>query len=105
MSVGDPGMTRTCDLRFRKPSLYPAELRDRRPAVRRGCLDAKYQSGRVIASPGNGWEQKYVVGRHVLGRGPQGRLKGRVSKDEATGPESTLESAAGRVSLEYSFLE
>jgi hypothetical protein len=25
-------MTRTCDLRFRKPSLYPAELRDRRPA-------------------------------------------------------------------------
>src|SRR2546423_10045743 len=27
---GDPGMTRTCDLRFRKPSLYPAELRDRR---------------------------------------------------------------------------
>src|SRR5579863_3218353 len=28
---GDPGMTRTCDLRFRKPSLYPAELRDRSP--------------------------------------------------------------------------
>src|SRR3982074_613194 len=27
--TGDPGMTRTCDLRFRKPSLYPAELRDR----------------------------------------------------------------------------
>jgi hypothetical protein len=32
--IGDPGMTRTCDLRFRKPSLYPAELRDR--AHRRG---------------------------------------------------------------------
>ena len=32
-SVGDPGMTRTCDLRFRKPSLYPAELRDRGPAA------------------------------------------------------------------------
>ena len=31
-SAGDPGMTRTCDLRFRKPSLYPAELRDRGPA-------------------------------------------------------------------------
>ena len=30
--AGDPGMTRTCDLRFRKPSLYPAELRDREPA-------------------------------------------------------------------------
>src|SRR5258708_26711778 len=29
MNDGDPGMTRTCDLRFRKPSLYPAELRDR----------------------------------------------------------------------------
>src|SRR5439155_3816901 len=26
--AGDPGMTRTCDLRFRKPPLYPAELRD-----------------------------------------------------------------------------
>jgi hypothetical protein len=26
-------MTRTCDLRFRKPSLYPAELRDRSAAV------------------------------------------------------------------------
>src|ERR1044071_7044675 len=25
---GDPGKTRTCDLRFRKPLLYPAELRD-----------------------------------------------------------------------------
>src|SRR6266581_2509532 len=29
-------MTRTCDLRFRKPSLYPAELRDRRPALGAG---------------------------------------------------------------------
>jgi hypothetical protein len=26
---GGPGKTRTCDLRFRKPLLYPAELRDR----------------------------------------------------------------------------
>src|SRR3954462_6999485 len=32
---GDPGMTRTCDLRFRKPSLYPAELRDREPGEKR----------------------------------------------------------------------
>ncbi len=24
---GDPGRTRTCDIRFRKPMLYPAELR------------------------------------------------------------------------------
>ena len=27
--TGGPGKTRTCDLRFRKPLLYPAELRDR----------------------------------------------------------------------------
>jgi hypothetical protein len=33
--IGDPGMTRTCDLRFRKPSLYPAELRDREPGQMR----------------------------------------------------------------------
>src|SRR3982074_1422876 len=51
MSVGDPGMTRTCDLRFRKPSLYPAELRDRSPARGAKGLAASYQSGRVIASP------------------------------------------------------
>ena len=25
-SDGDPGRSRTCDLRFRKPSLYPSEL-------------------------------------------------------------------------------
>src|SRR5882724_11008961 len=33
-------MTRTCDLRFRKPSLYPAELRDREPAEMGGCRDS-----------------------------------------------------------------
>src|SRR4051812_39483016 len=27
--AGDPGLIRTGDLRFRKPLLYPAELRDR----------------------------------------------------------------------------
>jgi hypothetical protein len=32
---GDPGMTRTSDLRFRKPPLYPAELRDR--GACKGC--------------------------------------------------------------------
>ena len=40
LSGGDPGMTRTCDLRFRKPSLYPAELRDREPALVSGCCDS-----------------------------------------------------------------
>src|SRR6185503_6328193 len=29
---GGPGRTRTCDLRFRKPLLYPAELRSHTPA-------------------------------------------------------------------------
>ncbi len=29
MAVGDPSTNRTCDLRFRKASLYPAELWDR----------------------------------------------------------------------------
>src|SRR5579863_2714024 len=33
--VGGPGKTRTCDLRFRKPLLYPAELRDQLRASRR----------------------------------------------------------------------
>ena len=27
--IGAPGMNRTCDLRFRKPPLYPTELRER----------------------------------------------------------------------------
>ena len=27
-AAGGPDRTRTCDLRFRKPLLYPAELRD-----------------------------------------------------------------------------
>src|SRR5260370_37546534 len=40
MASGDPGMTRTCDLRFRKPPLYPAELRDRRPAKVRGRFES-----------------------------------------------------------------
>jgi hypothetical protein len=35
---------------LRKPSLYPAELRDRSPAESRGRLEASYQSGRAIAS-------------------------------------------------------
>src|SRR5713226_752883 len=48
---GDPGMTRTCDLRFRKPPLYPAELRDRTPADRSGRSKTPYQSDREIASP------------------------------------------------------
>src|ERR1700734_3650599 len=66
LRLGDPGMTRTCDLRFRKPSLYPAELRDRSPADSRGRLKAPYQSGRVIASlcgePVTGGASRYSHG-------------------------------------------
>src|ERR1700724_282928 len=40
LDVGDPGMTRTCDLRFRKPSLYPAELRDREPGRSTGIANS-----------------------------------------------------------------
>src|ERR1700679_2328578 len=48
---GDPGMTRTCDLRFRKPSLYPAELRDRSfPLLTSGISASIYQSRPGIAS-------------------------------------------------------
>lgn len=32
---GDPGRTRTCDHRLRRPVLYPAELRDRAGLTRR----------------------------------------------------------------------
>jgi hypothetical protein len=31
--LGGPDRTRTCDLRFRKPLLYPAELRDQSRCV------------------------------------------------------------------------
>jgi hypothetical protein len=36
---GGPGRTRTCDLRFRKPSLYPAELRSRELGNKVGVRD------------------------------------------------------------------
>src|SRR5262244_2143938 len=34
---GGPGRTRTCDLRFRKPLLYPAELRDLADSINGGA--------------------------------------------------------------------
>src|SRR5881396_2378990 len=40
---GGPDRTRTCDLRFRKPLLYPAELRDR-------CQFISYGSVRLPSS-------------------------------------------------------
>ena len=66
-------MTRTCDLRFRKPSLYPAELRDRRPAANGGCLDAPYQSGTDIASLA---ERMLFGGRDRPGRSANSALPG-----------------------------
>ena len=35
--IGDPGRTQTCDPRFRKPVLYPTQLRDRVHDVARGA--------------------------------------------------------------------
>ena len=39
--IGDPGRSRTCDLQFRKLSLYPAELRDRDKDLHQICCGAK----------------------------------------------------------------
>src|SRR3954447_16996109 len=46
---GDPGKTRTSDLRFRKPPLYPAELRDRRPSTNAGL--AEFHTRAPASSP------------------------------------------------------
>ena len=52
---GGPDRTRTCDLRFRKPLLYPAELRDPQSdintlthqlSVQNGTLPPTYRRGR-----------------------------------------------------------
>ena len=42
---GAPGRTRTCDARFRKPTLYPSELRGRTESVER-------RVGRLAEDPG-----------------------------------------------------
>ncbi len=50
--VGDPGRLRTSDLRFRKPSLYPAELRDRMPLhTATAVICSPYQSHGPVATP------------------------------------------------------
>jgi hypothetical protein len=54
---GDPGMTRTSDLRFRKPPLYPAELRDRCGR----CITA----GRAVPT-GDVWEDRAADPRRRL---------------------------------------
>lgn len=58
--TGDPGRTRTCDLRFRKPSLYPAELRGHAPdhrQWRRFCMkqpSAQDEEEKTPKTPGRG---------------------------------------------------
>src|ERR1700679_1969592 len=73
--TGDPGMTRTCDLRFRKPSLYPAELRDRSLPPLRRELAASYQNERAAASPRTSSPQPacplWITERRLIRRLPE----------------------------------
>src|SRR5271154_5528243 len=45
VKAGGPGKTRTSDLRFRKPLLYPAELRDREASC---CVHASARQFRNL---------------------------------------------------------
>ena len=54
-------MTRTCDLRFRKPSLYPAELRDRIEIIRLFLAPAIF--GSFLA---RGQARHYGHNEHIL---------------------------------------
>ena len=51
-NAGGPDRTRTCDLRFRKPLLYPAELRDRwsTPSIRPAVAHAGTGAGARLPS-------------------------------------------------------
>ena len=60
---GDPGKIRTSDLRFRKPSLYPPELRGHeKPALNRVAFircerETADQEGRFRGGGQDGWGQ------------------------------------------------
>jgi hypothetical protein len=95
-------MTRTCDLRFWKPSLYPAELRDRSPAESRGRLEAAYQSSGVIpvSAANNGNENDPRGHRQPLPRPPDDRsIKG--GEDQAD--EHDQRAALG-VTIQHSWI-
>ena len=51
---GGPDRTRTCDLRFRKPLLYPAELRDR---FEEAILIVRFESASV-----SNWQAQEDIG-------------------------------------------
>ena len=53
--TSDPDRARTCDLRFRKPLLYPAELRDRWIAWYREVGGEQRGSGWVGEEAGGAW--------------------------------------------------
>src|SRR5262249_19658061 len=58
-----PGRTRTCDRRFRKPLLYPPELRG--PESKRiGPAPPKIVKGRASAHHLNGLDQEHVRDHH-----------------------------------------
>lgn len=60
---GDPGKTRTSDLRFRKPSLYPAELRDHKGFLAFGLPDLHRGRSGVVRN-----ENPYLCQRGVYRR-------------------------------------
>src|ERR1700730_12815754 len=62
LTLGGPDRTRTCDLRFRKPLLYPAELRDR-PAFLVANRASRQSASRTSAIGGN---QDKVCSRCVV---------------------------------------
>src|SRR5581483_740489 len=82
-SSADPGGTRTHDLRFRKPPLYPAELRDRsfggKDTTRSG-LRRILRSGRDAARD---QELARDVGRHDREWPERQRERGGAHRDEA----------------------
>ena len=87
---GDPGKTRTSDLRFRKPSLYPAELRDRgyRPSIfsrdiasRPGATAAWTPQGIFDLEPGSVWLRQKAGGRLIHGHGAAGVPTEPTSRD------------------------
>src|SRR5687768_11684702 len=60
---GDPGKTRTCDLRFRKPLLYPAELRDHEPLNIR--LEQRKPPPKVTLKPGRVYPKTQASGPRI----------------------------------------
>ena len=66
--TGGPGKTRTCDLRFRKPLLYPAELRDQSLRLLCFCSLTRDTDGRCPKPHG----RRRFYGRRLAYSSPEG---------------------------------